>query len=321
MSTWKFIAIAIFAFSQSSDAKTLRLSPDTFDSLISSVESGDTVILSSSDGEYKQDVLRFYNKSNLEIVAENVRARQVWIANSKNIEWIGGTFGGKSSDDVNNLYKNVELSGFKVIDSQNISVSNIEVIWAYGAIGVSNSDHITITKTDLHDNQSDGIDFACVRDSTVSYNTLRNTHAIKPIIDPKNGTKLQDGDHPDFFQAWSTPGCIGMYNIEISHNVVSGYTQGISFFNKPEIRFRNIRIDDNEISIQTFNAISVGWCDDCAIRRNVVRTEKNTPGYVGSNGAILQIFARIYWSDSERMTACGNDVSGHAEDSARSPCR
>ncbi|NOE20727.1 hypothetical protein GS634_21565 [Ruegeria atlantica] len=164
-------------------------------------------------------------------------------------------------------------TGLLVFHAANVDISNSEFLTWWKAIIAINTDGIKITDSDVHSIRSDGLVFDNVDDILVQNNYIHNFGGADGV-----------GDHRDMIQIQRANNS-GSANITIRDNIfdvgAGDFAQTIwaggdgKNIGDPEVRHRNVLIENNMIYNGHVHGISIYGSDNISVRKNSLI---NVPG-------------------------------------------
>ncbi len=185
-----------------------------------------------------------------------------------------------------------DIHGFIIRTSSNVSVTNSEFQQLFTAINHFDSDHLTFSGNSVHDLRLDGIRGGGSSYVTVADNRFSNFHPVA-------------GDHADAIQFWTAGTTTVAHDITITGNIATrGSGDPIDgVFMKDEVGhlpYRDVRIENNTITGEHYNSITVQGGENVDIGGNAVtaygdqnayiRVERTTNATVHDNGAMLYMY-------------------------------
>lgn len=225
-----------------------------------------------------------------------------------NIRWRGGTMSAPGGMDGKGP------AGYAVLirGGRNIRVERAVVTGAKKGMVIDKARAITIDRVEFKGLREDGIIASETAGLTVTYSTFassvpRPSRCIAPTGAIAEGVPKRDcagtwidGNHPDAVQMRN-----GVTDARIAFNTVRGPTQGITQMDtKGDLPLARVVIEDNDIATSHFHQITLTECDECIIRRNLVRRERGS-----ERRAVIR---------PGKALRCGNDSQDEARDK---PCR
>lgn len=225
-----------------------------------------------------------------------------------NIRWRGGTLSAPGGLDGKGP------TGYAVLirGARNIHVERAVVTAAKKGMVIDKARSVTVHRVEFTGLREDGIIASetaglTVTDSRFAGSVPRPTRCISPAGAVTEGVPHRDckgtwvdGNHPDAVQMRN-----GVTNVRIAGNTVRGPTQGITQMDTTgDAPLARVVIEDNDIATSHFHQITLSDCDDCVIRRNVVRRERGW-----ERRAVIR---------PGKALRCGNDSQDEARDK---PCR
>ncbi len=280
----------------------------TFEAVARDAPAGATVRLSGDCGAI---TLR-KRLQPLTVDATGARIRGLWLMHVADVTWRGGTVeapGGR--DGVNQ-----DGYGGTIEWARRVTIEGVTFTNAYrGLITRRENSDITIRNNMFAGLRSDGLNFTGITRGLVEGNRFRDFAPIRSTcsfadgrvqgggvnrgICEGQGGVWKDGDHPDCIQMWGT-----LVDVTVKGNRIltpaPGDCQGIASFGPRTDRYLRIRVLDNEVVTDDWNAIAIGNCTDCEIRGNRVRA--------ATRARADHPYVRTFGEGT--VLACGNDVKG-----------
>jgi hypothetical protein len=154
-------------------------------------------------------------------------------------------------------------SAFLIRSSQYVTVSNSDFSYLHNAIGFLDDEHLNIDRNTFHNLFDDAMRGGGTSWITISNNFCKSNHP-----------DINDLDHPDCIQFWTTNTNTPAHDIIIRNNTYdrgSAYsTQFIFLGNERNIRYYNISISGNYSYGAGWNAIAVSDAENVNIEKNTL---------------------------------------------------
>lgn len=224
----------------------------------------------------------------------------------RNIVWRGGRLSAPGGLDGKGPM------GYAVLirGARNVHVERAVVTGAKKGMVIDKSRAVTIDRVDFTGLREDGIIASETTGLTITRSTFaasvpRPSRCISPSGAITDGVPHRDcagtwidGNHPDAVQMRN-----GVTDVRIAGNTVRGPTQGITQMDTAgDAPLARVVIEDNDIATSHFHQITLSDCDECIIRRNVVRRERGW-----ERRAVIR---------PGKALRCGNDTLDEARDRA-----
>lgn len=228
------------------------------------------------------------------------------VLSGANIRWSGGTLSAPGGLDGKGP------AGYAVLirGGRNIRVERAVVTYAKKGMVIDKARSVTIDRVKFTRLREDGIIASetaglTVTNSSFSDSMPRPTRCTSPAgvvataVPRRDCTGVWiDGNHPDAVQMRN-----GVTDVRIAGNIVRGPTQGITQMDTTgDAPLARVVIEDNDIATSNFHQITLTDCDECIIRRNVVRRERGW-----DRRAVIR---------PGKAVRCGNDAQDEARDQA-----
>lgn len=280
-------------------AATLSATPTTLVAVFNAAAAGDTIRLAA--GTYGRTALRD-RRFATPLTINAADARFTSTLSFSNVEGVV-LRGGRYQVPAIQYARGITVSGGADISieapivtgyatTQGVSVSGARAITVVDGrftglklgIGLTQVTGAELLRNEFSRMTSDGINIA-------------GSHQVLARYNRCSDTRIEALAHPDCVQMWSITGWPPQSDIEVSDNVISGPTQGISSFNGSAGGIDRLTVQRNRIDTSYPNGIACQECRDAVITDNVLTTQL---------GAQWQ--TRINMSGGARNTVANNSI-------------
>lgn len=273
-------------------AEPTRVTPAGFDRALANARPGETLVLDRATFPRLTIVDRRFDRP-ITIDARAATVHGVTLRGSAGISWQGGTITTDAS----------ETFAVAIDYSQNIEIRDVKASGARVGVSISRSRDVRVLNNDFDGLRSDGVNVAMTQSVRIEGNVCHNFRPIPPVYDPR-GKLIEDGDHPDCIQGWSSPGYPPTADVTIIGNRGEGFMQGVFFGNPGQGGYDRLVIRDNQFTLSAWNGVVVVEARDSVVRDNIVRT---VPGAKALNYPFQPVTSWVK-VDGVRNRLCGNKV-------------
>lgn len=273
----------------------------TLAAIVTTAQPGDTVKLTGTCGVIE---INAQPSGVVTINADRASVAGLRFYGAANISWVGGVIRAKSG------MGGAAADGYAihVRGSRRIAVREATVTEARIGAVVLDSDTVTFKNNAFLALRMDGITASLTRGLTISNNRFADFRPNPSTCTSPEGVVTygvaardcvgtwDDGDHPDAVQLRN-----GVVRAVLEWNQVFGKTQGLTqMATTGDAPLQNVIVRWNHIETSTYHPITLGACNECVIRENVVR---RAPGSLVKSIILKGLAAR-----------CGNEVQDDAPD-------
>ncbi|QYE33656.1 right-handed parallel beta-helix repeat-containing protein (plasmid) [Polymorphobacter sp. PAMC 29334] len=152
----------------------------------------------------------------------------------------------------------------------NGSVTNSTFTNVGVGVGVSGSNHVTLTGNKVIGSTKDGFD-------------IFDDHFVLVANNSCSGSQPSAGAHPDCVQLASTAGHAPASDIKVINNIATGNTQGFTSFIGKAIGSERVIISGNIVNTTYSQGVACYSCVDSFITDNFIAAEPNAPHWVAVN--------------------------------------